>query len=70
MADYSAHPVPDPTAPKGGLRLDPKHGALGDAGGGGATITYCYRESGGTRGTTTSLSSVPVGAEIERTVTQ
>lgn len=39
--------------------------ALGTSG----TTTYCYRESGGTRGTTTSLSSVPAGAEIERTVT-
>ncbi len=34
----------------------------------GATTTYCYRTSGGTRGTTTDLSAIPAGAEIERTV--
>lgn len=37
--------------------------------GGGSTTTYCYRESGGTRGTTTDLDAIPAGAEIERTVT-
>lgn len=31
--------------------------------------TYYYRESGGTRGSATSLASVPAGAVIERTVT-
>lgn len=35
-----------------------------------STVTYCYRESGGTRGTTTDLGAIPAGAEIERTVTQ
>lgn len=47
-------------APRTGLALD---------GASGPTTTYCYRESGGTRGTTTDLGSVPAGAEIERTVT-
>lgn len=37
--------------------------------GGGSTVTYCYRESGGTRGTATDLDAIPAGAEIERTVT-
>lgn len=36
---------------------------------GGASVTYCYRESGGTRGTATSLDAIPAGSEIERTVT-
>ena len=37
--------------------------------GGGSTVTYCYLESGGTRGTATDLDAIPAGAEIERTVT-
>lgn len=36
---------------------------------GGATVTYCYREIDGTRGTTTDIDAIPAGAEIERVVT-
>jgi len=35
---------------------------------GGGSTTYCYRTSGGTRGTATDLDAIPAGAEIERTV--
>lgn len=33
------------------------------------TTTYCYRTSGGARGTTTDPDAIPAGAEIERVVT-
>lgn len=36
---------------------------------GGGITTYYYRTTAGTRASTTSLSSVPVGAVIERIVT-
>jgi hypothetical protein len=36
---------------------------------GGGTVTYYYRTSGGTRGSTTDLAAIPAGAVIERTVT-
>lgn len=35
----------------------------------GVTTTYYYREAGGTRGSTTSVGSIPVGAVVERRVT-
>lgn len=43
--------------------------ALRGDGGGTTTITYCYRTSLGTRGTTTDPGAIPAGAEVERTVT-
>lgn len=58
----------DPDRPLGGKSAAPRNGLVLD-GASGPTTTYCYRESGGTRGTTTDLGSVPAGAEIERTVT-
>jgi hypothetical protein len=51
------------------LRALPRvQGRLQSLGAEGAVTTYCYRESGGTRGTATSLDAIPAGAEIERTV--
>jgi hypothetical protein len=32
----------------------------------GATTTYYYRTSGGTRGSTTDASAIPAGAIVER----
>lgn len=55
------------TTPAHQAMRDVVRGQLTDAPG--ANTTYCYREAGGTRGTTTNLSAVPAGAEIERTVT-
>lgn len=34
-----------------------------------SVTTYYYREAGGTRGSTTSVGSIPVGAVVERRVT-
>ena len=36
---------------------------------GGATVTYCYRTSLGTRGSTTDPDAVPAGAVVQWTVT-
>jgi hypothetical protein len=36
---------------------------------GGGTVTYYYRASNGSRGSTTDLGAIPAGAVIERTVT-
>jgi hypothetical protein len=36
---------------------------------GGGSVTYYYRASNGSRGSTTDLAAVPAGAVIERTVT-
>ncbi len=66
MATFSAFTPTEPDAPSGGRRLPPRLGATHDPRG--AAVTYCYRESGGTRGTTTDLGAIPAGAEIERTV--
>lgn len=35
----------------------------------GVTTTYYYREAGGTRGSTTTIGAIPVGAVVERRVT-
>lgn len=35
----------------------------------GSVTTYCYRTSLGVRGTATSTGAIPVGSEIERTLT-
>lgn len=32
-------------------------------------VTYYYRTTGGTRGSTTAVASIPAGAVIERTAT-
>lgn len=65
MATFSAFTPTDPDAPAGGRRLPPRAGHLRDSGG---VTTYCFRRTDGTRGTATDLSSIPAGADIERTV--
>lgn len=58
----------DPNVYFGGKSSAPRNGTTLD-GASGPTTTYYYRTSGGTRGSTTALASVPAGAVIERTVT-
>ena len=52
-----------------GVRRHSRAPTVLDGAAGGSTVTYCYRESNGTRGSTTDLDAIPAGAEIERTVT-
>lgn len=68
MAAYDGLLRANPPAPSfGGKSAPPRAGIALDPG---AVTTYCYRTSGGTRGTATDLDAIPAGAEIERTVTQ
>lgn len=66
MATYNGFTTATPSVAFGGKSTAPRNGVTLDPGG---TVTYCYRESDGTRGTTTDLDAIPAGAEIERTVT-
>lgn len=62
MSDYSASLFGDDTPP-----IDARERVFAVlASDGSSPITYYYRTSGGTRGSTTSLSSIPAGAVIER----
>jgi hypothetical protein len=65
MATYNAFVIPDLTTPFA-ARCGTARGAFPVLQGGGSVTTYYYRQTDGTRGSTTSLSSVPVGAVIER----
>lgn len=67
MAVYNGTTTTAPSVAFGGKSSAPRNGVTLDPAGG--TVTYCYRESGGTRGTATSLDAIPAGAEVERTVT-
>jgi len=67
MASFNGVTTSNPSVAFGGRSAPPRNGVTLDPAGG--TVTYCYRESGGTRGTATSLGAIPAGAEIERTVT-
>lgn len=71
MSDFLGTPVTVPPLQFGRRVLSPRAGSEMLLGGsGGAQTNYCYRTTGGSRGHTTSYSSIPVGAEVERIVVQ
>lgn len=65
MADFNAFVPTDPDVRFGGVVVNPAIGTLLD---GGVTIYY-FRRTDGTRGSATSLASIPAGAVVERQVT-
>lgn len=68
MSTYTAGLVPDAPGLVSGTprwRADPQRlGLLVPEAG--ATTTYYYRTTGGTRGSTTDAGSIPAGAVVER----
>lgn len=61
MADVQGFLPTDETFLAGGIRPDPRRGVILDAPG---AVTYVYRTSGGSIGSTTSRAAVPAGAVI------
>jgi hypothetical protein len=66
MADYTAMPLPAQTVAFAEQRYAPAAATV--LTGGGTPTTYYYRTIAGVRASTTSISSVPAGAVIERIV--
>ncbi len=58
-----ANSITAPALAEGSSRITAAQLLLGSAA---APVTYYYRTSGGTRGSTTDPSAIPVGAVLER----